>query len=580
MWLAGFGTADDHQSSIRRFFRGDTVLPISLYAFDSGGSTIVTDLQTGSPPRFRRFVLAGVEGPTVTLNYDPRVQRHQFETALVNQEIFEIAGQRVVLPYVTDASVVASFNCSTCEGVIPIGKGSLLWNGFDDISISANWIVFGVDGIARADAFERMLICKIPDSSLCTVQGNFLGAPVGVQFGFRTYKTLIPNSLFQQYVDVLHPDVNDVSEWPDIVIELEAEDPDGNPTTTEIVIEARHVVGDHLGMPNSLTIIPYEGDTIVLGSDVLRSLTFFWNRSSGTAAIGRIRTNRGYSAYAAFAMFIFLTILFYERKGALVFQATPEFYQKLGRRALIRFIIDAIILSSPGVALLNQHIWAILGEEPFLLVVSLGAYVYYGFWALTTGILMWLGRTGTVAWTDNQTSVRFSSPAEQWKITGVMPNYDASGVELDKTVRKGMTRVTAARRASYDSLILLSMFLLSIETRLHDFCGVMTVVVSLFWIYVNFESTILFWYLIRLRTHRMAWMFYISWVSASFVLWLVLWVYVFTPATFFLIPATPYLGFLSVLAVTAMAGIISSISARVLLYDYWTFKRAVDKKIT
>ena len=580
VWLVSVCTADVHEASIRRFFKGETVLPLTMYAFDAGGSTLVTDLQTGSPPRFRRYVLAAIEGPTVLLNYDPRMQRHQFESALVNQEIFEIAGQRLVLPYVTDPAAVASFNCSTCEGVIPIGKGSLLWNGFDDVSISANWIVFGSDDMARAVAFERMLVCKIPDTALCTVQGQFLGVTVPVQFGFRTYKTLIPNSLFQAYVDLLHPDVNDVSEWEDIVIELSAEDENGNPTIAEIVIEARHVVGEHLGMPNALTIAPHDGDTIILGSDVLRSLVFFWNRSSGTAAINRIRTNRGYSAYAIFAMFVFLAILFYERKGTLVFQATPEFYKKLGRRATVRFFVDALILSSPGVALLNMHIWPILGEEPFLLIISIVAYAYYGLWALITGILMWVGRDGNVAWTDAPWNIKISVPPESWTGAGVKPNYNALGIETDKMLRKGLARVTAARRASYDSLILLAMFLLSIETRLYDFCGFMTVAVSIFWMYVVIEASILFWYLLRRRTQQTAWWFYISWIMAAGVLWLVLWAYVFTPAMFFFVPATPYLGFLSVLAATAFVSVVASVSARVLLYDYWTFKQAVDKKIT
>ena len=539
---------------------------------------MITDIQTGTPPKFRRFVLAAIEGPAALLAYDPQLQQHQFELAAMTKELFHIAGQRVALPYVYDAAAVASFNCSTCVGVIPVGKGSLLWNGFDDVALTANWVIFGAEGTERDAAFEKRLMCSVPDTALCTVQGTFQGAPVAVQFGFRTYKTLVPKAMFQDYVSDMHPDVNPVSEWDDIVIELDAQDSEDNPTTAELVIEARHAVGEHLGMPRALTIAPYDGDIVILGSDVLRSASFFWNRGTGTAAVHQIRTNRGYSVYAIFCILIMLMALFYERKGALVFQATPEFYTRLGKRAVVRVLVDAVIIAGPGVALLNPHVWAILGEEAFLLVVVLLAYAYYGFWAMTTGMLMWWGKNGGSAWIDTRRNVRIQAGGFQNPARSGLSNYVSLGVDDDRTLRKGMARVTAARRANYDSLLLLAMFIHSIETRLYDLCGVMTIILAVYWLYVAAETAVLFWYLLRWNTQTTAWIFYLSWVAVTSFQWIVLWVYVYTPAASFFVQATPWLGFLLVLALSLAVGLTASISARVLLYDYWAFRRNIEKK--
>ena len=569
----------DAEASIRRFFYGQTVLPTSMYGFDAGGSMLLSDIHAGSPPRMRRYILAAIEGPTVLLRYDPRLQTHQFEVSFVDQELFYIAGQRIALPYVQDAAAVDSFNCSGCDGVIPIGKGSLLWNGFTDVSITANWVAFDDDSLVRDRAFECVLACEVPDTALCTVDGTFNGVPTKVQFGFRTYKTLVPRPMFQDYISTLHPDVNDESEWPEIVIGLSATLPDDSPGVDEFVIAPRHIIGTHLGLPNALTIAPHDGDTVILGTDVLRSIAFFWNRPSGAAAIHRIQTNRGYSAYAVFAMAIVLSILFYERKGALVFRATPEFYSSLGARAFFRIVVDVAVLVSPAVALLDRHVWVILGEEPLILIFCAAAYGFYGFWAVMTGYLMWRSEGGTHGWTDVVHSIRINPPYGQ---PYYMPeaNYADAGVSEGRGVRAGLARITAARRASYDSLLLLALFVLSIETRLYDFTSGITVAVSLFWLYTTMETTVLFVHLMNWRTRTHAWAFFLSWVAAMAVLWLVLWAYVYTPAVLFFVPSTPVAGFLTVVIISLLVFYMASASATVLYYDYWAFRRQILKKVT
>lgn len=568
----------DAEASIRRFFYGQTVVPTSMYGFDAGGSMLLADIHAGSPPRMRRYVLAAIEGPTALLKYDPQKQMHQFEASFVNQELFYIAGQRIALPYVYDSAAVASFNCSNCDGVIPIGKGSLLWNGFNDVTITANWVAFDDDSIVRERAFERVLACAFPDTALCTVDGSFNGSPTKVQFGFRTYKTLVPRAMFQAYLSTLHPDVNDEDEWPEIIIGLDATLPDNSPFIDEFTIAPRHVIGTHLGLPNALTIAPHDGDTVILGTDVLRSIAFFWNRPSGAAAIHRIQTNRGYSAYAVFSMMIVLGILFYERKGALVFRATPEFYTSLGARAMFRIVVDIAILVSPAVALLDYHVWMILGEEQLILLLCVAAYGFYGFWAVTTGYLMWRSDSGTHGWSDVVHRVRIDPPYGQLYYIPAT-NYTDAGIAEGRVTRAGLARITAARRASYDSLLLLALFILSIETRLYDFTGAITVAVSVFWFYTAMETSVLFLHLLHWRTRTYAWAFYISWLATSIVLWIVLWVYVYTPAVLFFVPATPVAGFLTVIIMSILLLYTASQSATVLYYDYWAFRRQILKKV-
>lgn len=568
----------DAESSLRRVFYGQTVLPVSMYGFDSGGSLLVANIHAGTPPRMRQYALAAIEGPAAILRYDPRLQAHQFEISFVDQELFYIAGQRVALPYVHDAAMVDSFNCSSCDGVIPIGKGSLLWNGFNDVSFTANWIAFDDDSTVRQRAFDRVLACEVPDTALCTVDGTFNDVPTKVQFGLRTYKTLIPRAMFQDYVAELHPDVNAESEWPEIVIGVYATLPDDSPFIDEFTIAPRHIIGTHLGLPNSLTIAPYDGDVVILGTDVLRSIVFFWDRPSGAAAFHRIQTNRGYSAYGVLAALIVMSLLFYERKGALVFRATPEFYSSLGVRAVFRIVVDVAILVSPAVALLDHHVWIVLGEEPVVLGFCLVAYGFYGFWACATGYLMWRSGAGTRGWSDVVYNVRID-PLYSGYNRGVPANYADPGVENERTLRGGLSRITAARRASYDSLLLLALFLLSIEARLYDFTNVVTVAVSIFWMYVAMETSILFWHMLHWKTRAYAWMFYASWIVGASLLWIFLWVYVYTPAILFFIPSTPFGGFLMIIVGSLSMFYIASSSAYVLSYDYKAFRRQIQKKV-
>jgi hypothetical protein len=117
---------------------------------------------------------------------------------------------------------------------------------------------------------------------------------------------------------------------------------------------------------------------------------------------------------------------------------------------------------------------------------------------------MWRSDSGTHGWSDVVHRVRIDPPyGSPYYIPAT--NYTDAGIAEGRVTRAGLARITAARRASYDSLLLLALFILSIETRLYDFTGVVTVAVSVFWFYTAVETSVLFLHMLHWRTRTYAW---------------------------------------------------------------------------
>lgn len=522
------------ESALRGWFASQGSLTTTLFEKAAGEPVLVVVISTGFPPKERRFVLSGDVEPEVVLGYNPyessRSIIHDRDTG-EQREQFYVGGNYVWLKFVIDGGLVASYNCSICEGVISISQSSQFWNLITNVSISAGHVMFDERSLFFLDATapNKRFDCGIGISSLCRTAGTFQGHPVMFDFRLSHSKTLVPVDIFNEYVSDLHPSMSKVREWDDIHLKI---------GPTEITIENDHVVAAHLGLARDLTIEAYDGTDVILGYDSLRSLRFFKLRDTGEGAVVQVSSNRGFSVFGFIGLVVLALLFFRFRWSAVVFRTNSSYIAILGYYIYVRLAFDIIMLVSPGVAFANPRIWPIVIENTWFMItlISFGGYL------LVLGIIALIGlcldAPERVGWLSSSNTFRFfDTPFRQnmrnlanlKALRSAKADFDIDSSSLNPDQIEGVIRQAIMRKASLECSVTLGLLIFAMEVRRTDYDTFIIGLVALSIVYCLIDTLFIALFFTR-RNPPLSWLLFVTtWSIAVAIVNLTFVIFIFVP---------------------------------------------------
>lgn len=329
-------------------------LPVFLHTLGGGPSVLVASIPTGAARVPRLYALlatgatkvqaAGVAAPELIL-WVAGAPRH-----------FEAEPLLAPVP-----------GCAICAGIVPIGRGSPLWNPYANVTLTGDALLFDETRVRPRPA---PLPCTFATEGLCDLPVLFQGSPTTLRLDFSRPETLVPAPLFFDYVQDAHP--QSTRDWDDIRIELV-----GGPT---IRIPGSGAVSTHLGFERQLFLAPHDGDAILAGADILRYASFFWNVGDATVAVEPRVSARGYTWYTAALLVVCVLAWFQLRE-----------LHRPGRLAKIAGALSVPLAAGAGV--LQGRV---LLADVTLLVL---ACTVFALGSLLIGALLLVdARRGSVAW--------------------------------------------------------------------------------------------------------------------------------------------------------------------------------------
>lgn len=303
-------------------------LPVYLHTDGGGASVLVAVIGVGARPVQKLFALQATGASDVVL----------FDGS-TGPVVLWIAGEPRQFPAVAGAGPDASLGCSTCRGILPIGRGSPLWNPFRNVTFTGDALLFD-ERVFRPR--EQHVPCQPLSAGICDLPAKFNGSPVLFSLDLSDRFTYVPSALFYEFLGDKHPEATPARKWDGIDIEI-----DGGPT---IHLPGREIVSEHTGFTPQLFILPYDGSSIRAGADILRFASFRWDVAEATMQIEPRVARRGYSGLTVVLIVIATTAWFYLRNlrapGAVAIGIDAASFALLVLAALLRgrILLDDITL--------------------------------------------------------------------------------------------------------------------------------------------------------------------------------------------------------------------------------------------
>lgn len=331
-------------------------LPVSLHTRGGGPSVLVANIPTGAARVPRLYALLATD-----------TQRVQLAGVLATEVVLWIAGA----PRHFDAEplLLPVPGCTICTGIVPIGRGSPLWNPYENVTLTGDALLFDETRIAPR---PPPVPCAFSLEGLCDLPVLFQGAPTTLRLDLSQPTTRVPAALFFDYVQDAHPSTTPGRDWPDIHIEVV-----GGPT---IRVPGRGAISTHLGFEPQLFFEPYDGDAILAGADMLRFASFHWNVGAATVSVEPRVSVRGYAWYTAVLIGVCVLAWFQLRE-----------LHRPGRLAKIAGAVSIVVAAGAGV--LEGRV---LLADVTLLVLA--CVVYAACSLLILALLVVDARRGTLAW--------------------------------------------------------------------------------------------------------------------------------------------------------------------------------------
>lgn len=341
---------------VARAFLSPSGIPVFLHTIGGGPSVLVANIATGVARVPRLFALLDADTTRVRISW-----------AVQEEVVLWIGG--VPRHFESEPLPGPVPGCAVCAGVLPIGRGSPLWNPYANITLTGDAILFDERRISDR---PPPLPCAFHPSGLCDLPARFQGTPTTLRLDFSRAATRVPSALFFDYVQDKHPLSTPARDWDDIHIEL-----DGGPT---IRIPGRGAVSTHLGFEPRLFLEPHDGSEILAGADLLRYASFFWDVGAATVAVEPRVSVRGYSWYVS--VLIALCVLGW-------FQM-----RDLHRPGVLSKIVGAasVVLGAGAGVLVGR---VLLDDVPLLVLAS----VVWGVCSVSIVALLFVGaRRGSILW--------------------------------------------------------------------------------------------------------------------------------------------------------------------------------------
>ena len=473
------------------WFLGQEVIPAIMYERVPGRSMYVATLKTGFPPKERRLLLVqgAVPGPWASFSFDPAGESNSVvQTPQGAKERVHVAGRSLWISYEVNPAAAAGLGCASCQGVLYLGAASPLWSTAQRLSFGAGNVVLNEYShrwsveTAQGNGFA----CEVgrPDS-LCVTQGEYDGTPVAVEWNLLAGETRLPEAIYYRFLRDRHPRITPLDDFEDFVVKLTG--PGAGPNA-ELRIPRRHVIAQHLTHDHTLTVVPWKGDSIVVGQDALRSTRLYVDLSAGRAWAAPFYSNRGYSVQAAILLFVFGVVLMRVLWGAPVPVVGRAFHEGYGRYVVLHVLLDVVSVLAPVAALANPAIWGVLANDWWPGAVLVGCAAFYvgygavglaGLWASAPEREGWYWLPG-----PDLPTVHRVNPGP-WVRPHNRDTFDGQLLRLQPGPVLGTIRQSVLLRGSMLGGLALACFLLAAETRPDYFSGLTLACIGYLWFYLH-----------------------------------------------------------------------------------------------
>lgn len=520
------------------------------YAIDSH---YTVELKIGTPPRATRLAVDFAStGIKVAINV-PQLSR-SYSPALGGSDIVHFDGLNFRVPLSFDGgSKAISLGCRDCEGSIGIGAGSNIWLYYKKGIFTAGSVVLDENIIAYSDrsSDKGVFPCLPSQPNYCTTPkivrattgfkrdkkfGEITGT-VKVEFGFATPKTVVPSWLYAAYTQGRNVQRNaDPQEWPDIHLNFGVIPDSGH--NNKIKIRSDDLVTRSRRTGYDLLLqVGTDNSTIVLGKNAARSFMFKRDWHSGTGQVVGWEVRKHWS-YMALSVMLISSILF------VYWKLSPSGEWKPPAQATTFGPFWKLVVSFLGAVLLI-FVYAyptiqesLAGHLDFN--VYLGSYIgVVVLWQLFGAALYMFGGSKRILGyeeipskggppieeTSNFIGSSYS-PRRPYTEDGMFPLREPSSSMLPKRLVYLTPRLWVIIGVTNESILLLTLLLVFLETRVESLGNFFTVLISLSLLFnmvyhliiamfVSTSDRVIRGKTSRLKTLRWSFMWALFWVSCA-----------------------------------------------------------------
>lgn len=302
------------------WFGGYDMIPVNLEGREERLMVLVARVQMGGHRSVLRLVMDFNEDDVILASTGWSQRSATLRTvAGVSTEIMYVAGEDVRVPVRFDPAATFERNCPTCNGVLGLGRGSVLWTHWPNITMSNGNLWMG--GRADWEDWDRVDCGPPPQRGLCEMRGvHAVVSDTGETYGpYRmrleagTRVSFVPPDLYDAWTGGRSLElVSSPASWPALDLQVPSE-------SGEVVITLppeQLVVGGG-GTPREIMLkAGGESDLIVLSDGAWQQFTLHMNARSGRAGLQRWHSRQTIGAVGK-VLIVVMTLV------VLVWKLTP-----------------------------------------------------------------------------------------------------------------------------------------------------------------------------------------------------------------------------------------------------------------
>ena len=318
-WLAG----ELLEKEVSGWFGGNEMMPVNLEGREERLLVLVARVQMGGQRSVLRLVL-DFDGDDVVLASSDWAQRSSTLRVVADQatEIMYINGEDVEVPVRFDPAAAAKKWCPSCHGVLGMGRGSLLWLRWRNMTVTNGNLWLG--GRADWEDWPRVSCGAPPQREMCRWSGVTVhldeagdSGPFDVKLDSGVPKTYLPRDLYDRWAGgrslATSPNAQD---WPDLHLQVPVLGGGGGETVT-ITLPSNQLVVGGSGNPMEIMVEPWSSDdTIFLGDGAWQQFSLHLDGRSGLAGLQRWHSKQKISTLGKVMVVVLVLIV-------LVWKLTP-----------------------------------------------------------------------------------------------------------------------------------------------------------------------------------------------------------------------------------------------------------------
>lgn len=440
----------------------------------SGGAVLELTFRVGTPPRDVRM-MADFTRENVVVAQNPLKDSYSATvTPLGYTDLFHIGSKHIFLPMDWDPDAVATL-CPVCDGIFGTGGASPVWILWRSIYASVSGLRL------QQDTVEHGANCLQPSTWFCETSGRLMGQNVLIFFDPSEPVTRIPVALFNK----LRNGRSLNEDWPPVDIYLDGTGPVEN---LHLHIPGEQVVRHAPGEPDTLTVdqTNTNASVVTIGYEALRAAAI--RRDFNTAKLifePRI-TQRNMTLLQSITLVFLWTLFFYWKLVKPFFRLHRSLWEKHFYMIIADVAFDIIVLTVPYTYFFQRGSFDALKSSLFMFIIVGVVVAIATAWEFTALFSMLTrGPENLGLFGADYLDVKKRTGRKPVIVTEIGP--DGRSHRIDQATRLRYTRSTLVHQFARNTLVMMSIFIITLSVAPDTLRGVMFFLIGCF---LTFYSTL------------------------------------------------------------------------------------------